>query len=65
MIYVIVAELQLIKVFKMAQLNISKKATNQLTDLSVKRKNDDDVVRTKKGIAEDLIDRAHKKECKP
>lgn len=48
----------------MAQLNISEKATKQLTDLSVKRKEIDSVVRTKKGITEDLIDKAHKKEIK-
>ena len=48
----------------MAQLNISTKATKQLSELSVKRKGSDDVVRTKKGITEDLIDKAHKKECK-
>ena len=48
----------------MAQLIISTKATNQLTELSKKRKQEDDVVRTKKGITEDLIDKAFKKECK-
>ena len=48
----------------MAQLNISKKATEQLTDISIKRKAEDDVVQTKKGITEDLIDRAYKKEVK-
>ena len=48
----------------MAQLNISTKATNQLTELSELRKAEHDVVKTKKGIVEDLIDKAHKRELK-
>ena len=48
----------------MAQLNISTKATKQLTAISIKRKRIDAVVQTKKGITEDLIDKAFKKEIK-
>ena len=48
----------------MAHLEISTKATGQLSKLSEKRKSNDEVVRTKKGITEDLIDKAFKRECK-
>jgi len=48
----------------MAQLAISERSSNQLSELSKKRKAEDALISSKKKVIEDLIDQAHKKECK-
>jgi len=40
------------------------KTTEQLTDLSKKRKDEQSLIKTKQDIVADLVDKAHKKECK-
>ncbi len=48
----------------MSQLRISGKSSKQLSELSQQRKDKDEPVNTKKGIAAELIDKAHKREVK-
>ena len=42
----------------------NEKTTKQLTDLSKKRKNEHALNKSKQDIVAELIDTAHKKECK-
>lgn len=46
----------------MPQINISEKASKQLSELSEKRKNENAIISSKKSVNEELIDNAHKKE---
>ena len=46
----------------MPQINISDKATRQLSELSQKRKNEHAIISSKKSVNEELIDIAYKKE---
>jgi len=46
----------------MPQINISEKATKQLSELSEKRKSEGAIISSKKSINEQLIDDAFKKE---
>ena len=41
----------------------NKKTTEQLSELSSKRKESLSLIRTKQDIVADLVDKAHKKEC--
>lgn len=45
------------------QTKLSNKANDQLTELSKLRKLNGDVIKSKQGIVEYLIDKLHKKEC--
>ena len=42
----------------------NEKTTKQLTELSIKRKAEHDLNRTKQDIVAELVDKAHKEECK-
>lgn len=42
----------------------NKRTSEQLTALSKKRKGEQAIVKTKQDIVADLVDKAHKKECK-
>jgi len=48
----------------MTYLVINKKSNKQLQELSAKRKHEESPVKTKKGIVEELVDKAHKREVK-
>lgn len=48
----------------MSQIRISEKASEQLSDISDKRKTDRALITSKKMINEELIDKAHKREIK-
>ena len=48
----------------MPNLIINKISNAKLQDLSKKRKATESAIKTKKGITEELIDKAHRRECK-
>ncbi len=48
----------------MPTLTLSEKGNTQLQQLSKKRKAEDSTINSKKNIAEELIDKAHKREVK-
>ena len=48
----------------MPQIRISKIASEKLTDISKKRKDENAIISSKKSVNEELIDKAHNREIK-
>lgn len=47
-----------------SNIKLSPETNSKLRDLSVKRKSENNLIKTQQAIVADLIDRAFKKECK-
>jgi len=48
----------------MSQIRISEKASEQLSEISEKRKKERALINSKKMVNEELIDKAHRREVK-